>query len=481
MLLRGLAGCDPIETPISAVYVGSDTVWKLRKAVRLTFLDFTTLAERERTARREFELNAPNAAGLYRDVVAVTRSGDGVELDGDGEPVDWVVRMARVPETDFLDAIATDGGLTPTLLDALADTVAAMHQRLKPSATDATLRETIVGNRASAHAAGLPAERVDRWCDAMLARHAALAGWLALRHAAGFVRRTHGDLHLGNLCLWQGKPVAFDAMEFSETMATIDLCYDLAFLLMDLEVRVGRPTANRVLNRYVARTGDVGLVAGLPMFLSLRAMVRAHVTAHDGKDWTSYLDTAEAALRPSPAVVVGIGGLPGTGKSTLARALAARLGPSPGALVLRSDEARKRRFGVPPEQRLARDAYAEPVNRAVMAEIFGSVAAVSAAGHAVIADMSFLASADRKAVRIAAGGVAFIGLWLQAPPAVLEARIAARTGDASDADIAVLRRLSAVDPGPIDWHVLDATDAGRLETEALDILAPHVTKLFTAC
>ncbi|CAH2600253.1 AAA family ATPase [Rhodovastum atsumiense] len=461
-LLRGLAGADPIETHISAVFLGTDTVWKLRKAVRLPFLDFSSPAERRRTAERELALNRDAAPGLYRDVVPVVRRADGrLALDAPGEAVDWVVRMARVPAGDFLENRLPDG-LTPALLDGLGDAVAAWHARLPPLTRDhpAAMRRIALGNADSARAAGLPEARVQAWQDTMLAALAARADWLDARAAAGFVRRAHGDLHLGNICLWQGRPVPFDALEFDEDLATIDLGYDLAFLLMDLDVRVGRAAANRVLNRYVARNGDWDLVRGLPVFLSLRAMVRAHVEATRGRgDWQGYLDAAEAYLRPAPPVALAVGGLQGTGKSTLARALAPGLGAAPGALVLRSDEIRKRLQGVPPEQRLGPDAYAAPVTAAVTAELARAVAGTLRAGHAAIADATFLNPTHRDAVAQAAGGVHFLGVWLQAPLAVLEARLEARRGDASDADITVLRRAALADPGPGDWLAVDATEA----------------------
>ncbi len=443
-----------------------------------TFLDFSTLAERERTARREMALNAPNAPGLYHDVVAVTRTANGVELNGAGEVVDWVVRMARVPEQDFLPAIAASGGLSPALLDGMADAVATLHAQALPAVTEheAALRRTLLGNHASGLAAGIPAAMADRWRDAALAELSRHAAWLADRVARGFVRRTHGDLHLGNFCLWQGRPVAFDALEFSEAMATIDLGYDLAFLLMDLEIHAGRPAANRVLNRYVARTGDTALVAGLPLFLSMRAMVRAHVTARGGGDWQRYFSFAEAALQPAPCVMVAIGGLPGTGKSTMARALAPRLGRAPGALVLRSDETRKRRAGVMPEQRLPKSAYAEPESRAVMTELLTLAATAVGAGHTVIADATFMAPSDRDAAARTAGSVAFVGVWLEAPLPVLEARIEARRGDASDADVAVLRRAAQADPGAGAWLALDSTDPA-----APDALTRHITALTQTC
>jgi hypothetical protein len=464
-LLRGLAGRAPLETHISAVFVGDDTVFKLRKAVKLPFLDFTTLAERKRTALRELELNAPAAPGLYRDVVAVLRRADGtLALDGPGpgEPVDWVLRMARVPEADFLGAVVARGGLSPALLDALGDAVAAYHQGLGPAPGDGaeSQRRLTRRNLRSARMSGLPAADVEQWLAGMQAQLDARAGWLSARSEAGFFRRCHGDLHLGNLCLWQGRPVPFDALEFDEDLGTTDIGYDLAFLLMDLERRVDRAAANRVLCRYLARTGDYGLVAGLPLFLAQRAIVRAFVASGLGNapEARAYMDMALAYLCPAPPAVLAVGGLQGTGKSTLARALAPQLGPAPGAVVLRSDELRKRRHGVAPEARLPQAAYAEAEGRAVFAELNRAVSELIAGGHAVVADAMFLNPADRAGVRAAAAPAPFLGVWLQAPLALLEARIAARREDASDATVAVLRRAAAADPGAIDWVRVDATD-----------------------
>jgi aminoglycoside phosphotransferase family enzyme/predicted kinase len=460
------------------VFIGADTVWKLRKAVTLHFLDFSTLAERERTARRELELNAANAPGMYRDVMPVVRGPAGLQLGGDGEVVDWVVRMAPVAKSDFLDAIADAHGLSAALLGQLGDTVAAMHRRLPPSDQDpvVSLGRTLEGNFISGQRAGLPEDRLAAWHVAAKAKFDALAPWMADRGRQGFVRRTHGDLHLRNMCLWKNAPVAFDAMEFSEAMATIDLGYDIGFLLMDVELHAGRAAANRVLNRYIARTGDVGMLTGMPLFLSMRALVRAHVTCSGGGDFGRYLTTAEAALELAPCVVVAIGGLPGSGKSTLARGLAPGLGVAPGALILRSDEIRKRMFGVAPEERLPKEAYAETVSRRVMTEMADGVASAVAAGHSVIADATFMDPAYRAEIRRSAGAAPFLGVWLEAPLAVLEARVAARSGDASDADLGVLRRAASAGAGAGDWTAVDACAA-----DALAIVARHVKNAAGPC
>jgi aminoglycoside phosphotransferase family enzyme/predicted kinase len=471
--LCGLAGREPIETHISAVYIGADTVWKLKKAVRLAFLDFSELPARHRFLLRELEVNRNAAPELYRDVVPVIRQPDGgLALGGGKSPgldvVDWVLRMAPVPAGDFLDTIARRQGLTPALLDALADTVSAYHQALPPvPGVDSPAAMCVVaqGNAIAAHDAGLPDDRVRAWLTAITARIAEIAVWLATRAANGFVRRAHGDLHLGNLCLWRGRPVPFDAIEFDEAMATIDLGYDLAFLLMDLDHRVARAAANRVLNRYVARTGDAALTRGLPVFLSMRAMIRAQVEASRGnRDLAAaYLDRTLAYLAPSAPIVVAIGGLPGTGKSTLARALAPTLGAAPGALALRSDEIRKRQQGVAPEQRLPESAYTSAASDAVFAELAALVGVVAEGGHAVIADAMFLRPEQRASVAQAAAstGVPFLGLWLTAPTDLLQARLTGRTGDASDATVAVLQFAAGNDRGGGDWLTIDARDGAQ--------------------
>jgi aminoglycoside phosphotransferase family enzyme len=469
------AAAPPVETHISYVFLGQDTVWKLKKAVRLPFLDFTRLEDRHHFCQRELALNAPAAPGLYRDVAPIVRQQDGsLTIGGTGEVRDWVVRMARVPAGDFLDVLAAASGLSPPLLDRIADAVAAWHLALPPVLGLRPDMEAIAeGNARSAAAAGLPDTEVLAWRDAMLAGLKARVPWRDARAAAGFVRRCHGDLHLGNLCLWRGQPVLFDALEFDEAMATIDVAYDLAFLLMDLEHRLDRAAANRVLNRYVARTADADLVGGLPVFLSMRAMVRAHVEARSGHAGRvgAYLTAAARYLEPHAPIVIAVGGLPGTGKSTLARALAPSLGAAPGALVLRSDEIRKRQHGAEPERRLPQSAYTEQKSVAVFSELARLLEVAARGGQAVIADATFLNLAHRSLVEAAAkrAGAPFLGIWLSAPHDALERRIIARTGDASDATLDVLRAAIPSDPGPAGWHAVDTSNGAAAQTRAITL------------
>jgi aminoglycoside phosphotransferase family enzyme/predicted kinase len=473
--LRELTGAAPVETHISAVFVGEHEALKLKKAVNLPFLDFTARAARAAMARRELELNRVAAPEIYLGVQAVIHGSNGLRLapDGTDGAIDYVVRMARLEPQDFLDETARRGGLDAKLLDALGDAVAALHAKLPPILnwdSPAGMKWIIEGNASAAESAGLPPAEVQAWLAGALAALDGIADSLQQRVASGFLRRAHGDLHLGNLCLWHGVPTAFDMLEFDEALATIDLGYDLAFLLMDLQFHAGRDAANRVLNRYVARTGDYGLLAGLPCFLSTRAMVRAHVQASRGKpdEARHYLDMAMAALRPSRAVLVAVGGLQGTGKTTLARAVAPGLGRTPGALILRSDEIRKRLHGVAPEQKLPVSAYGDAANRETNAALVAAAEAALRGGQGVIADSTFLRADLRVEIEAVAnrGGVDFFGIWLEADLTTLVSRVAARTGDASDAGPEVVRQAALVDTGDITWRRLAADDL----TEAVRVV-----------
>jgi predicted kinase len=283
-------------------------------------------------------------------------------------------------------------------------------------------------------------------------------------------------LHLRNICLIDGRPTLFDAIEFSDRVACIDVLYDFAFLLMDLEHRGFRPLANLAFNRYLGHTGDLEGLAALPLFLSVRAAVRAHVDAANAVRQSDaklaetetaaarhYLDMALALLDPPPARLVAIGGLSGTGKSSLARALAPELGGVPGAVILRSDLLRKELMGVSPTDRLGDDAYTPEVTKRVFDTLSTRAAIACWAGHAVIADAVFGRPAQRAEIERVAreAGVAFTGLWLEAPAGVLEQRVAARVGDASDATVAVVRRQLGHDVGTVAWNPVDASGGQR--------------------
>lgn len=477
-------GGQRIETACNRIYLAGDTAWKVKRPVDLGYVDFTTLARRREAAEREIAFNAPAAPDIYRRVHAVTRTASGLELDGPGEAVDYAVEMRRFDETAVLSARpeVVDGSLA----EALGREIARLHAEapLRPEGGGAAgLGYTIDSN---AHLLTGLADRLGpAEVEAVIARtaaaFAAATPLLEHRRTAGFTRRCHADLHLGNILLEKGRPILFDCIEFNDRLSDIDIQYDLAFLLMDLDFRDRRDAACRVLDAWLdeaARREAAGLwegLAALPLMLSVRAVVRAHVEANSGHDAVgrAYLAAALRHLSPSAPGLFAVGGLSGTGKTTLARALAPRLGASPGAVVLRSDEVRKRLCGVAPTQRLGPQAYAPEQTARVLARMESEAAALLAAGRSVILDATFLDPAWRAAAGDLAArcGVDFRGVWLEAPADLLRARLEARTGDASDATTETLDQQVARSAGEVTWPRLQADlDAAA---RALEVFAPQ--------
>jgi aminoglycoside phosphotransferase family enzyme/predicted kinase len=482
------AAVEQIVTHCSIVFILGERAFKLKRAVRFSYLDYSTLALRERFCRAELALNRRTAPALYLGLRRITREADGrLAFDRAGTTLDWVLEMRRFEEADLFSRMAQAGRLTPALMRDLADIIAHFHQGAEVTPAQGgrdSLAATIAGNDENLRLAAPPLDRaaIDRLRADSMARLDELGALIAARQREGRVRRCHGDLHLRNICLFEGRPTLFDAIEFNDDFACIDVLYDLAFLLMDLIARGMDAHANLVLNRYLDRSGDGGGLKALPLFLSLRAAVRSHVLAallRSGRPEAaaenqaaarSYLALAERLLRRAPPRLVAVGGLSGTGKSLLAQALAARIAPPPGARLLRSDVLRKHLAGVAPETRLPRESYTLAAARRVYGALGDEAAAALAAGSSVIVDATFLRIEERDAIAAVAqaAGVPFTGLWLAAPAEVLAARIAARQGDTSDADRAVLERQLAMDPGPIAWTRIDAARAsGEMLAQAL--------------
>jgi predicted kinase len=301
-------------------------------------------------------------------------------------------------------------------------------------------------------------------------------GLLAERVSRGFCRHGHGDLHLANIVHVDGRPTAFDAIEFNDRMATIDVLYDLAFLLMDLWRHGLQREANVVLNRYLGVGADsVAALPGLrllPLFLALRALIRLKAVVWKAEaagreptgeavasDMATYAALAASALDARPAALLAIGGLSGTGKSSAAREVAPRIGVMPGAIVLRSDVERKALFGCAETAPLLAAAYTEAVTERVYGALLHKAAKALAAGYGVIIDAVSARPAQRAAIEAVAtqAGVPFHGFWLTASQQVMLQRIEARCGDASDANRDVLLRQLDYDLGAMTWTRIDAS------------------------
>ena len=472
-----------IDTHGAMVFLAGARAYKVKRAVAYPYMDFSTLKRRAAACRAEVRLNRRTAPEIYLGVAPILRGDDGRlklgEVDASaGAAIEWAVVMRRFDPAATFDLLAAAGEVTGATMRRIAEAVAALHEGAEVVA-DANGADPIAAVAAEnieefGESPDLfPAAEVDRLHTLTQATVQAHASLLDNRAETGRVRHCHGDLHLRNICLFQGRPTLFDAIEFNDGLARIDVFYDLAFLLMDLDRGGMGGFANQVANRYLERTGDYGGLALVPLFLSLRAAVRAKVGASMAavqSDPIARADLRAAAvgnfrraaayLEPASPVLVAVGGLSGTGKTTLARGLAPALGAPPGAVVLRSDVIRKQLAGVDESVTLADAAYGPESSARVYAELYRRAAEVIGAGHGAVADGVFAEPAERARIERVAhdAGVGFVGLWLETDPAILKRRVADRHGDASDAGVAVVDRQLAYRLGPIGWHRIDAAD-----------------------
>jgi len=476
---HGGAAVRRIDTHAASVFLAGDRAYKVKRAVRFPFLDYSTLPKRKAACEAELEVNHLFAPQIYLGVVPITRTGAELVLGGRGEPIEWAVAMRRFDEDATLDRLADRGKIDLALADELARTVAAAHARTLAVVAEPwleALAQFIEQNDAAFGAA--PTLFLPEDAAALTeASHAALGRvrpLLRARGAEGLIRRGHGDLHLGNVALIDGKPIPFDAIEFDPLVAAGDVLYDLAFLLMDLVERGLMRAGNVVLNRYLAETrrdSDLDALAALPLFMSLRAAIRAKVTAarlenagsgaRDGivKAAQTYFRLACELIAPPPPSLLAVGGLSGTGKSVLARDLAADIPPPPGAVLLRSDVERKVLFGTAETERLPAHAYGAEATARVYGVLRAKAGRIVAAGHSAIVDAVFARETERAEIEQAAStrGVTFRGLFLTADLATRIARVGGRKGDASDADATVARQQEAYDLGSLTWAQVDAS------------------------
>ena len=463
-----------IDTHASIVFLERDHVLKIKRAVRLPFLDYSTLAKRRLACEEELLVNKRNAPAIYRCVVPITNGVRGFEIGGSGEVVEWAVEMARFDEQQTLDHLGAQSEITPGLGEALAEAMLASHdgaRRSDGSHWFASIPGLIDRNTDKFRTiASLPRGDVERLHTASHAQMDEHLPTLQRRAAKGLVRHCHGDAHLGNIVLIDGKPVLFDAIEFDPVIATTDVLYDLAFPLMDLIHFEAAMPANRLFNRYLqARWQDnADALSLLPLFLSIRAAIRTHVLFTKDEQSSDpavaaqarrYFDLALRLISPQRPSLVAVGGRSGTGKSVLARSLAATLAPPPGGLVLRSDVIRKDLFGVDPLTALPATAYGPAVTARVYHTMVERAAMLLRQGISVVLDAAYLRANEREGLpaMAAASGAAFHGLFLEADISERLKRIATRRLDASDANRDVALLQESYDIGKLDWTKVEAS------------------------
>jgi aminoglycoside phosphotransferase family enzyme/predicted kinase len=470
-------GVQRIDTHAASVFLEGGRALKIKRAVRFPYLDYSTLAKRKAACDEEMTINRPFAPQIYRRVVPIMQNDDGsLEIGGDGMPVEFAIEMTRFDERQTFDHLAEAGPLDPDLVDATADAIAASHA-IAPLAPAKPWIESIVaiieGNdKAFRTAACFSKGAVDDLREASQSAFLRVRGLLEQRGARGFVRRCHGDLHLANIVLIDGKPVLFDAIEFDPTIASIDVFYDLAFPVMDF-IRYGRhAAANALCNRYLAKTSNENLdaLAAFPLFISLRAAIRANVTLArfdrsrcDKAEVTlsarTYFELARLTIHPAAPILVAVGGLSGTGKSVLARYLAPSVLPQPGAVVLRTDVIRKQYFRVNETERLPESAYRPEITEQIYEILVHRASRILSQGHSVVVDAVFAHEAERATIRDAARklNISFIGLFLEADLATRQSRVGRRERDASDATPEIAGLQEKYNIGALDWAVIDAS------------------------
>ncbi len=469
---------DLIETHGALVFLAGEEVFKIKRAVKFDYLDFSTLAKRKEICERELALNKPSAPEIYLDVVPITQDADGtLAIGGRGDPVEWAVHMRRFDQEALYSTLASRKKISNAAVKDLAAEVASYHKRL-PAASGADGAERIAAiihelrDGFSELKEFIGTGEAKAFISAAESRLKHVAPTLDARASAGLVRRCHGDLHLGNIVQLDGKPVLFDALEFDETLATTDLLYEMAFLVMDLWHQGLRAEANLLLNRYLFETADLEQLDGLGalgLFMAIRAGIRSMVTAQRAAQMSEtercgtpearqYLHDAMGFLAPSQPRLVAVGGLSGTGKSTLAAEIAVHIGAVPGAIHIRSDLERKLLFGAAETERLGDACYTQAASTKVYTAVITKAAQVLAAGQSVIADAVFSDHSWRRSIEGMAKEleVPFIGLWLVAPEEDLLERVEARRGDASDATADTVRLQLTQPADTVSWAEIDA-------------------------
>ena len=492
---------EVVETHISWVLLAGDYAYKIKKAVDLGFLDFSTLEKRRFYCGEELRLNRRLAPDLYLEVVPIAGSADHPVLNGPGPAIEYAVKMRRFPQSCLLDQVLLRGELTPETVDAIARRIADFHGR-----TAIADNESPFGTPERAH---LPVaenfaqirprlrdnedlnrlDKLERWSER---EYQSRIDALAERKARGLVRECHGDLHLGNMVLLDGEAVPFDCIEFSENLRWIDVISEAAFLAMDLQDR-GRPDlARRFLNAYLEQTGDYEGLEVLRYYLVYRAMVRAKVaciragqakqSAGHWKQYRNHIELAADFTRPLQPFLAITHGLSGSGKTTVTQSLL----EATSLFRVRSDVERKRLYGLKPEARsgagTGEGMYSLEAGERTYRRLAEVARGIVQPGFSAIVDATFLKRRERAAFQeLAQGlGVPFVILDVTAPENLLRERVKQRMQhrrDASEADITVLENQLR-NSEPLDASELAvAIEVDTEQTENVQALVQRLTDM----
>lgn len=462
-----------IQTHVSYVLLTGDYAYKLKKPVDFGFLDYSTLEKRKHFCEEELRLNQRAAAELYLEVVPIaktqTDAGIHYQIGNDGEVVDYAVKMQQFPQETLLTSLFDRGELTEDLLLQLAQVIADFHlktytdDRIRSFGEVAQVREAFDQNfEQTEHYIGGPQtqqqfDETQAYCDRFFAEQEAL---FVDRMRHDWIRECHGDLHLRNICCWNDKLLLFDCIEFNEPFRFVDVMYDIAYIVMDLEARQRRDLSTLFLNAYVEQTGDWQGLQVLPIYISRQTYVRAKVTsfllddpgvpaiekqkAHETA--ATYYRMAWQYSQPQQGRLLLMTGLSGSGKTTVARHLSRHL----GAIHIRSDAVRKHLGGIPLHQRGGSDLYTPEMHQKTYDRLLDLGIKLASQGYSVILDAKYDRQEFREAALTAAQqhSLPLQIIHCDAPLEVLRNRLQHRTGDITDATVDLLpqQHLDAFTP-----------------------------------
>ncbi len=448
-----------IQTHISYLLLTGDYVYKVKKNVDLGFLDFSSLSARHHFCQEELRLNYLLAPEIYLEVLPITQKGDNFILDGEGEPQEYTLKMRQFSQDSLLSKMLKQGKLTPELMEQLGRIVAQVH--LQASTNDyirsfgeaEKIKDAIEQNyqQSQKYIGSLQTQQqydeTKEFSDSFFTLQAAL---LKQRQENNWIRECHGDLHLDNICLWHDKIQLFDRIEFNEPFRFVDVMYDVAFLVMDLEAAERKDLANIFLNTYIEQTGDWEGLAILPLYLSRQAYVRAKINswlwdtpslAEENKRQaavkaSNYYHLAWEYTRSQSGKLILMSGLSGSGKTTVAKQLAHSL----GAIHIRSDAVRKHLSATPLEQSGDPSIYSPEMTQKTYGRLLELGTKLASQGFTMILDAKY----DRQSLRAAVitqaqnDQIPIEIVYCTATDEVLRDRILARTGDISDATVDLL-------------------------------------------
>ncbi|WP_414574834.1 AAA family ATPase [Anabaena sp. CCY 9402-a] len=479
-----------IQTHVSYVLLTGDYAYKLKKPVNFGFLDFSTLEKRQHFCQEELRLNKRGAAELYLEVLPITLEGEQYVLGGTGNPVEYAVKMRQFPQETLLSSLFADDKLKETDLEELGRVVAQYHAKTETNdyirsfgevsqiraAFDENYQQTakyIGGPQTQAQF-----DETKAYTERFFAERQEL---FQRRIQNDYIRECHGDLHLRNICLWQDKILLFDCIEFNEPFRFVDVMFDIAYAVMDLEAQQRPDLSNAYLNTYVEQTGDWEGLEVLPIYLNRQSYVRAKVTSfllddpsvpvtvkeEASKTAAKYYKLAWEYTKPKQGKILLMSGLSGSGKSTTAKYLARQT----GAIHLRSDAVRKHLGGIPLYERGGDDLYTPEMTQKTYARLLNLGIILANQGYTVILDAKY----DKQELRQEAIAQAqkhqlpLQIIYCTAPLEVVQERLVNRTGDIADATVDLLAsQLKQTEP---------FTDTEKPYVQIWDTTQPPQTQL----